>query len=379
MAIARISELEQYSLNGDEIASYIDGNTQTLDNTLIEISKPTTASESRYQSMNMRLPQLSGFITYQLFNLPCDIKGTKTFKDATVFENNVNLTNAGSTFDCKANVNFNNNTTTINTGNFSVNGDYTLSASKTGNIYGRNINISASNQVNIKSNADMLLSSKTNIGLNADKNVTIQAGTNTNVNSNSYVSLGNDIVTVNSPNTIHLHSANSLQIDAPSIQINDNGSNILLFQNDNISAYGDWIFYNAVECTANHAKWSDLAEFYSADKQYEPGTLVSFGGDEEITVATTKANAVVTSKPGFVMNSQFEVKYPVCVALTGRVPVKVKGHVDKFDYIIMSDEEGIAAATKRIKKSQTVLGRALETKETDNVALVLCTVQLSLV
>ena len=78
--------------------------------------------------MNMRLPQLSGFITYQLFHLPCDIEGTKTFKDATVFENNVNLTNAGSTFDCKANVNFNNNTTTINTGNFSVSGDYTLNA-----------------------------------------------------------------------------------------------------------------------------------------------------------------------------------------------------------------------------------------------------------
>ena len=66
--------------------------------------------------------------------------------------------------------------------------------------------------------------------------------------------------------------------------------------------------------------WADLAEYYEADKFYEPGTLISFGGDKEITAAKFECNGVVSSKPGYLLGS---AKNDNClpVALCGRVPV----------------------------------------------------------
>ena len=44
-------------------------------------------------------------------------------------------------------------------------------------------------------------------------------------------------------------------------------------------------FKQTINGVALKAKWADLAEYYEADREYTPGTLVQFGGDKEITVA----------------------------------------------------------------------------------------------
>jgi len=69
-------------------------------------------------------------------------------------------------------------------------------------------------------------------------------------------------------------------------------------------------FHNSLTChgymygIAMSACWADLAEYYEADADYPPGTLVMFGGSREVTKAAGRiANAVVTSRPGFVLNS----------------------------------------------------------------------------
>ena len=37
---------------------------------------------------------------------------------------------------------------------------------------------------------------------------------------------------------------------------------------------------------ATQAQYADLAEKYTADKEYEPGTVLVFGGEEEVTECT---------------------------------------------------------------------------------------------
>ena len=86
------------------------------------------------------------------------------------------------------------------------------------------------------------------------------------------------------------------------------------------------------------SRWADLAEYKEADKQYEPGTLVMFGGEKEITLARNGvANAIVTTKPGLSLNgADYPGKIMVGIALTGTVPVKVVDKVRKFDRLVAS-------------------------------------------
>jgi len=53
-----------------------------------------------------------------------------------------------------------------------------------------------------------------------------------------------------------------------------------------------------------------------------------------MTVATKKVNAVISSKPSFLMNKDGKGQ---AIALVGRVPVLVKGKIEKFDYIGISN------------------------------------------
>lgn len=132
--------------------------------------------------------------------------------------------------------------------------------------------------------------------------------------------------------------------------------------------------------TAMHALWSDLAEYYVADKPYKSGTLVKFGGEYEITEATSddEANAVVTYKPGFVLNNELssENGFSIAIALVGRTPVFVSGKIEKFENIMMSpDIPGVACKHDGISR---VIGKALAAKTTDDVGLVECVVKLKL-
>lgn len=66
---------------------------------------------------------------------------------------------------------------------------------------------------------------------------------------------------------------------------------------------GQATFDKEIVGTVLRSRWADLAEYKKSDKQYEPGTLVMFGGDEEVTLSDGRtANAIVTTKPGLVLN-----------------------------------------------------------------------------
>ena len=120
--------------------------------------------------------------------------------------------------------------------------------------------------------------------------------------------------------------------------------------------------------TSITAQYADLAEMYLADNNYDPGTVVMFGGEFEVTVAeahTTAVAGIVSTNPAYVMNNTLTGTHVVAVALTGRVPCLVTGPVRKGDLMIA----GIGGTATSISNSQwanggtpvgVVIGKAIE-------------------
>jgi hypothetical protein len=111
-----------------------------------------------------------------------------------------------------------------------------------------------------------------------------------------------------------------------------------------------------------NANYADLAEKYVADAEYAPGTVLMFGGDKEVTLCVhdlcTRVAGVVSTNPAYLMNSGLEGEHTVELALTGRVPTKVRGPILKGD-LIVSAGDGHARA-EGIPQVGTVIGKALE-------------------
>ena len=125
---------------------------------------------------------------------------------------------------------------------------------------------------------------------------------------------------------------------------------------------GTWTLHGSSKLQATYA---DLAEYYTSDKEYEPGTVVIFGGDAETTTTKvfgdSRVAGVVTTAPAYIMNSELE-GMRVCIALIGRVPVKVLGPIKKGDLITTASVEGFACKAINPQLG-TIIGKALENKD----------------
>ena len=119
---------------------------------------------------------------------------------------------------------------------------------------------------------------------------------------------------------------------------------------------------NIITATATTARYADLAEKYSADADYAPGTVLTFGGSAEVTVSTQYGDArvagVVSTNPAHLMNTMLESQHTVALALTGRVPTKVTGTVRKGDMMISAGNGAACACATPVMG--TVIGKALE-------------------
>jgi hypothetical protein len=98
-------------------------------------------------------------------------------------------------------------------------------------------------------------------------------------------------------------------------------------------------WFNNIWGTAVHANYADLAENYTSDAVYEPGTVVIFGGDEEITTtnifADVRVAGAISTEPAYLMNSMMEGQ---ALALRGRIPLKVIGPVRKGDLLVTAGQ-----------------------------------------
>jgi len=124
-------------------------------------------------------------------------------------------------------------------------------------------------------------------------------------------------------------------------------------------------FGNIFGVTVN-ATYADLAEHYTTDAEYEPGTVLIFGGDKEVTQSTTSHDpavaGVVSTNPAYVMN--IDLQGGVAVALTGRVPCRVVGKIKKGDLLVTSAIPGTATKMDTFVPG-SVIGKALENYDSE--------------
>jgi hypothetical protein len=129
--------------------------------------------------------------------------------------------------------------------------------------------------------------------------------------------------------------------------------------------------YNIIYGTASSAQYADLAEKYLPDAEYEPGTVVIFGGSKEITQSIQfmdrRIAGVISTAPAYRMNDEQEGG--IHVALQGRVPCKVIGKISKGDMLISSHIPGVATAEEHPALG-SVIGKALANYDSDEVGVI---------
>lgn len=131
-------------------------------------------------------------------------------------------------------------------------------------------------------------------------------------------------------------------------------------------------YFNTVFAKATSALYADLAENYSADADYAPGTVVEFGGTAEVTQTSsshrTQVAGIVSTDPSYLMNAGQSGDHVVAVALTGRVPCQVVGNIVKGDRLVASTVAGVATVLNMAQyQPGCIIGKALENYNSQEV------------
>ena len=129
------------------------------------------------------------------------------------------------------------------------------------------------------------------------------------------------------------------------------------------------VYGTTFDGTATQSYYADLAENYFADRDYDPGTVMVFGGNMEITESTkmndTRVAGVISTEPAHLMNTQMYGDTVFPLALQGRVPCKVIGKVEKGDIIVTSSVPGYGMVNNTATAG-TIIGKAVGEKKTQD-------------
>jgi hypothetical protein len=248
----------------------------------------------------------------------------------------------------------------------------------TGNLTGGNLLLSGaiedSGQLDIRTTA-------------SNGNIVLTPNGTGNVNTGANISATGSIVTGGNLNLIgNIVDTGPLTVITSSngnITLAPNGTGVVIVNTDirngqasgigNIGATG--AVFNTIFAKATSAQYADLAEMYCADSEYTPGTVLDFGGTEEVTTTTqshsTQVAGIVSTNPSYLMNSTLTCTNAVQVALVGRVPCHVVGTIAKGDRLVASSTPGIAT---RLDMSQyqpgCIIGKALEAYDSETVGTI---------
>ena len=256
---------------------------------------------------------------------------------------------------------------------FATTGEYVSGVvSATGNIIGGNISgtnisgtLATASQTNITSVGTLSsLSVSGNVqGGNLQTAGLISATGNIIGGNISGTNISGTLATASQTNITSVGTLGNLSVTANITAGNISVSN---YTGTTVSVSGN-VTGNYFVGTATSAQYADIAENYTADSNYTPGTVLEFGGTKEVTMAaneTTRVAGIVSTIPAHLMNSMLTSEYVVAVALLGRVPCKVRGNVAKGDMLI-SAGDGYACA-KQNPIMGSVIGKALESSTSDH-------------
>ena len=134
-------------------------------------------------------------------------------------------------------------------------------------------------------------------------------------------------------------------------------------------------YFNTVFAKATSAQYADLAERYQADAEYEPGTVMVFGGGHEVTQSTKDHDSaiagVVSTDPAYLMNSGLDTINSVSLALVGRVPCRVQGPVSKGSVLVSGSVPGTAQAIINTKfEPGCIIGKAMQAIPDTSIQLI---------
>tara|TARA_B100001057_G_scaffold498948_1_gene607764 strand:+ start:1046 stop:2488 length:1443 start_codon:yes stop_codon:yes gene_type:complete len=174
-------------------------------------------------------------------------------------------------------------------------------------------------------------------------------------------------------------SQNSISQNNTNVTVTDSGTGTIVATIDGsahttFNSSGITLATGVFSGTATSSQYADLAEKYTSDQQYEPGTVVELGGEQEVTQTKRPTSCtiagIVSTNPGFIMNKDLENS--VEVALIGRVPCKVVGPVRKGEFLVSSRTPGHAQAHKDLHgpPAGSAIGKAIESKDTDGPGVI---------
>ena len=207
------------------------------------------------------------------------------------------------------------------------------------------------------SNTSSIALTMINSGTGISKQASFYLTSGGNVAFQTNQTVGGEPTTGNTALTINPDSSVTINSSANATTAINNGAGNGI---GNIGSSSN--YFNTVYATATTALYADLAEMYVSDADYPPGTVVSFGGDQEITLCVNhnhqRVAGVISTKPSYLMNSGQQGQYVLPVALTGRVPCRVTGQVRKGDLMVSAGNG--QATVNNTAMIGTVIGKALQ-------------------
>lgn len=184
------------------------------------------------------------------------------------------------------------------------------------------------------------------------------------LNTQSVSSIPNTLVVRDGSSAISAATVNSSVVNCTTLNL---ASTLIPTGNVSVDLGTGTNWFNNIYGTAIHAKYADLAERFHSDAEYPAGTVVEMGGINEVTQVeeelSEKVFGVISTNAAYLMNSSAgsNATHPP-IAMSGRVPVRVTGIINKGDRLVSAGNGIARAGAKSELTPWNVIGRSLVNK-----------------